>query len=321
MGKELNGNDPGRWGHSLANDAELLLACLAVARPRSIVEVGAYAGDTTRVLLDSTDARLVAIDPTPQDELVALADANERLELVRETSVDALAHIDLPDAAIIDGDHNWWSVSEELRLIAERTAEGTLPLLIFHDVAWPHARRDSYYAPDRIPPEGRQPMVEAAGVAPDDPGVTFGGLPYAYAAAREGGPRNGVLTAVEDFVEGRTGLRLAVVPAFFGFGVVWAETAPWADDLAAVLAPWDRNPLLERLEANRVLHLAQSHVHQTQLHVLQQKVARQEELLRRLLDSSAFGVAEKLSRLRLRAGVATEHTAVSKDDVRRALSD
>ena len=30
-----------------------------------------------------------------------------------------------------------------------------------------------------------------------------------------------MLTAVEDFVDARDGVRLAVVPAFFGFGVAW----------------------------------------------------------------------------------------------------
>ena len=44
-------------------------------------------------------------------------------------------------------------------------------------------------------------------------------------------------------------------------------------------------------------------------------------MLRRLLDSSAFAVAERLSRLRARAGVATEQSIVSKDEIRRALED
>jgi hypothetical protein len=44
-------------------------------------------------------------------------------------------------------------------------------------------------------------------------------------------------------------------------------------------------------------------------------------VLRRLLDSSAFAVAERLSRLRRRAGIATEASTISKTDVRRALGD
>ena len=44
-------------------------------------------------------------------------------------------------------------------------------------------------------------------------------------------------------------------------------------------------------------------------------------MLERLLDSSAFAVAERLSRLRARVGVATEQSIVSKEEIRRALED
>jgi hypothetical protein len=261
-----------------------------------------------------------AIDPEPRRPLVELAEQQPGLELVRQTSHAALAEIPLPDAAIIDGDHNYYTVSEELRIIADR-AGSDLPLLIFHDVGWPHARRDDYYDPSLVPEAARQPIHEGAGVFPGEPGIRPGGLPYRYAAAREGGPRNGVLTAVEDFVAEREGLRLAVVPAFFGLGVVWAERAPYADAVADVLAVWDRNPLLDRLEANRVLHLASSHFQMVQAARAGARAARQEAVLRRLLDSSAFGIAERLSRLRQRVGIAKWASVVSKDDIRRALED
>ncbi len=137
----------------------------------------------------------------------------------------------------------------------------------------------------------------------------------------EGGPRNGVLTAVEDFVAGRDGLRLAVVPAFFGFGAVWHTAAPWAGDVARILDPFDRHPVLERLEGNRVHHLAQSHARAVELWEARERIARQDAVLRRLLASSAFAVAERLSTLRDRAGVGREHSIVSKDEIRRALGD
>jgi hypothetical protein len=309
-------NEPGRWGASLLNDAELLIACLDAAAPRSVVEVGAYAGDLTGLLLqwaERSGARVWAIDPAPQPELVALDEARADLELVRAPSHEALKTIPLPDAAIIDGDHNYYTVSEELRIVGER-AEGPLPLLLFHDVCWPHGRRDDYFAPDEIPAEHRQPVVEGGKLFPGEAGTRSGGLPYRWPAAREGGARNGVLTAVEDFVASHSGLQLAVVPAFFGFGVVWDVEARWADALAAVVELWDRNPLLERLEANRVLHLASSlHAHQ--------RAGRQEAVLRRLLDSRAFSIAEWISRLRHRAGIAPETSVVSKDEIRRALAD
>jgi methyltransferase family protein len=314
--------DPGLWGHSLANLAELLFGCLEAAQVRSIVELGAYAGDLTKRLADWADtagARVTAVDPFPQDRLVRLAAERANVELVRQTSIDALPELPPTDAVVVDGDHNYFTVSEELRLIA--AAGGDFPLVLLHDVCWPHGRRDDYYAPDQIPAEYRQPIAEGGGLFPGEPGIVPGALPYRAAAAREGGPRNGVRTAVEDFVAGRDDLELAIVPAFFGLGVVWRRDAPWADAVGAVLAPWDRNPLLARLERNRVVQLAQAQRNLAEVVVERDRTARRDEYLRRLLESSAFGVAERLSRLRVRLGIATEHSQISKDEIRRALRD
>jgi hypothetical protein len=162
---------------------------------------------------------------------------------------------------------------------------------------------------------------DAGGIFPGEPGIRPGGLPYPRSATHEGGARNGVLTAVEDFVAGREDLRLVVVPAFFGFGAVWHTGASWSGELARILDPFDDNPILERLEASRVHHLALGHSRLAELWRAQKRLARQEEVLRRLLDSSAFSVAERLSRLRASAGVATEQSIVSKDEIRRALRD
>jgi hypothetical protein len=316
-------SDPDRWGTSLAQVQEIMRPVLDAAGAKSIVEVGAFAGDLTRVLVQwaaGAGAKVGAVDPSPQPGLVKLAEENPEVELIRETSLEALPHIDLPDAFVIDGDHNYWTVSEELRLIAERAGD-SLPLLLFHDVCWPHARRDDYFAADLIPEDYRQPIANGGGgIFPGEPGLRpDGGLPYPRSAVNEGGPRNGVLTAVEDFVAARDDLRLVVVPAFFGFGVVWPLTASYSDDLARILDPYDRNPVLERLEANRVHHLALGQTRAAEIWKYQERLARQEAVLRRLLDSSAFVVAERLSQVRDRAGIGTEHSTVSKEEIRRAL--
>jgi Methyltransferase domain len=318
-------NDPSRWGVSMAQVAEIMLPCLDVAAASSIAEVGAFAGDLTRVLVAwaaGAGARVQAIDPAPQPGLEALAAEHPELELIRLTSLDALPSIELPDAVVIDGDHNYYTVSEELRIIGERAAAGRLPLLLFHDVLWPHGRRDDYFDPAAIPAQARHPIAgEGHGLLPGDPGTDPGGLPYPRSAAREGGERNGVLTAVEDFVAGRQQTRLAIVPAFFGFAVAWDTAAPWSERLAALLGPFDRHPVLERLEANRVEQLARSYLHKTEVWELERRLARQRALLERLLHSSAFAVAERLSRLRAGAGIATGQPVVSKDEIRAALED
>jgi hypothetical protein len=318
-------HDPLHWGASMAQHTDLLLRLFDVVGAASVVEVGAYAGDLTRVLVqwaDQTDATVAAIDPAPQPALVSLAEEHARLELIRQTSLESLGEIDLPDVVIIDGDHNYYTVSEELRLIASRASGARLPLLLFHDVSWPHARRDDYFDVEQIPTDFRQPLVgERAGIVPDDPGTRPHGLPYHKSADHEGGPRNGVLTAVEDFAASDDELRLAVVPAFFGFGAVWDSRAPWATTAAAILAPLDRDRLIAGLESNRVGHIAGEHELRNEIWRLQDRLTRQELVLQRLLDSSAFAVAERLSLIRVKAGVAPDQSTISRDQIRRALAD
>lgn len=314
-------NDPGHWGASLATLGELLFPCLEAAGVRSVAEVGAYAGDLTALLVDWGSAhgsRTIAIDPEPQPELVELAERHPELELVRAPSLEALAEIELPDAVILDGDHNYYTVSHELQAVAQRAdaASRPLPLVLMHDVGWPHARRDTYYHPEQIPAEGRQPLAQSPRLYPGITGVHTGGLPYHWSAQTEGGPHNGLLTAAEDFVASREGLRLAVVPAFFGFGVIWQLDLPFSDALAEVLDPWDRNPLLQRLEENRVLHLASSLFQLEEAVRQRESNARKTELIKRLLMSRGFALAQRLSALVHRG--APEFT---REELEQLLSD
>jgi hypothetical protein len=325
LGFDPYAHDPQQWGVSLAHMGELMIPCLDAAGVRTIAELGAYAGDLTRVIVAwaaGAGARVQAIDPSPQLGLVELDAASPALELIRRTSLEALSGSELPDAIVIDGDHNYYTGNGELAAIAARAAGAPLPLLLFHDVCWPHARRDDYFDASLIPEEARHPVAGGAGgLYPGDPGLRPGALPYPRSAAHEGGPGNGVLTAVEDFVAGQDDLRLVVVPAFFGFGVVWSRSAPWAEQVEAILAPWDRHPILERLEANRVHHIAEGHVRMTELWKAKQRQAELEAVLQRMLRSSAFTVAERLSALRMRAGVASDDGGVSKAEIRRVLGE
>lgn len=311
--------DPGRWGHSLGNLAELVFDCLDAAAPQSLVEVGAYAGDLTRMLLawaDTTSGvKLISIDPMPQPALESLAQERDDLELARQPSHDALPQIAAADAYIVDGDHNYYTVAKELQLIAAAATE-QMPLVLCHDVGWPHARRDSYYTPEAIPAEHRQPMAQGAYLFPGVEGTHDGGLIYQWPARQEGGPANGVLTAIEDFLVDREGLRFAIVPAFFGLGVIWDRSAPYADKLEEILGPWDRNPVLARLEANRVLHLSAWQREQARFAWCNEDSQRKDAFLRKLVQSGTFALAVAFSRLRQRG-----EPAFSKQEVRSLLPE
>ncbi len=301
--------DPGGWATSLLHNAEFVLGCLDAVAARSVIEVGAFMGELTRLLLhwaDDTGASVIAIDIAPHPDLEALEPAHGNLRLIRESSHAVLAELPPADAIILDGDHNYYTVSEELRIIAERAAQDgrPLPLLLLHDIGWPHGRRDDYYVPERIPAEHRQPLAQA-GLYPGEPGTQHGGIPCDNPAAREGGPRNGVLTAAEDFLSTDERLRLAIVPAFYGLGVVWDTAGPHDEALTKVVSTWDRNPLLQRLEDNRVMHLADTHVQMILAQEAQQRLAaqdrqlqRQSELLGRMLGSRVLRAAERALRLR-----------------------
>lgn len=242
--------------HSLSEHGELIFGALDAARPRRVVEIGSETGGFSKELLDwagRNDATLVTVEPYPVPEVRELAATTAHFELVTGRSPGALATIDPGDAYVIDGDHNHWTVLHELR---SAYADGREPLAILHDVAWPCARRDQYYAPRAIPEEARLAHSYEQGRDPDSSElVDVGGFQAEFefaVALEEGGERNGVLTAVEDFLAEHPGLEYRQVNAVFGVGYLFPATAPYAPRLRELLDPWHGSTLLARLERNRV---------------------------------------------------------------------
>jgi hypothetical protein len=246
--------------HSLAEFGPLLRDLLAATETASVMEVGAEDGLLTRYLLDTGDHLTVhAVDPRPSEHLLALAAERPQLRLHATTGAEAIRQVTAVDTYLIDGDHNYWTVTSELKAITARAGAHD-PLLILHDVGWPCGRRDTYYNPDAVPVGHRQPLTYDRGVRLDDPATVDGGFrgEGAFAVAiQEGGPRNGVLTALEDMLEPQ-GWTWVVVPCVFGLAVAFHPTAPWRDAVERVLAPFESvSWLLQKLERNRLrLYLA-----------------------------------------------------------------
>jgi Methyltransferase domain len=245
--------------YSLAEFRDLVHACLEVAEARTLVEIGSETGESTRDLhafVADREGEMWSVEPEPTLELEELARRDERFHLVRGYSPDALDGVGPADAWVIDGDHNYWTVSRELEFVDGSARAALRPaLILLHDVAWPCARRDMYYAPERLPAEALHPHSRELGRVPGSSEAVAGGFRGngSFAVAiHEGGPRNGVLTAVEDFLAERDGLTFAHVPAVFGFGVIYARSAPYAEGLSGLLGPYADNPLLAKLERNRV---------------------------------------------------------------------
>jgi hypothetical protein len=252
--------------HSISEFSELVLGVLELAGARHVVEIGAeYGGMSERMAeqLALREGRLTSIDPSPKPEFLAWAAGNAHVDHVAKPSLEAIPTLGDVDAWVIDGDHNYYTVLHELCGAAALSKRDGKPFLaVLHDVAWPCARRDFYYAPDRIPPEWRWPYSFDGGVLLDDPGIHdgrgFRGAGHFAWALREGGPRNGVLTAVEDFRKASQAddrqLAWAFVPAVFGLGILFDAGAPWAADVAQLVLPYHDNRLLASLERNRLLN-------------------------------------------------------------------
>jgi hypothetical protein len=204
---------------------------------------------------------LTCIDPAPTPQFLAWASLNTQVQHVALPSLDAFGEVQDIDAWVIDGDHNWYTVYHELIEVEKVCRRDGKPLLaFFHDVIWPCARRDMYYAPERIPAEYLQPHRRDAGVVFGNPGLVenrgFRGNDFMAWAEKEGGPRNGVLTAIEDFLaerlkEGRQ-FGFAEIPAVMGLGVLFDLDAPWSARLANYLMPYHRNGLIQIMENDRM---------------------------------------------------------------------
>jgi cephalosporin hydroxylase/GT2 family glycosyltransferase len=231
---------------------------------RRVIEIGALRGENTTRMLErlGPECELHVIDPEPQFDPAEHERAFPgRYHFHRGTSHDVLPGLPPADAVLVDGDHNWYTVYHELRMLADtaRRAGVHLPVLVLHDVGWPYGRRDLYYEPERIPVEFRHEYLRAGMRPGESMLVWFGGLNRHMANARyEGGPRNGVMTAVDDFVaEHPEPLRVVVLPIFFGLGIVAEEAVLDAHpQLAACLddleSPEGTRALLELGERIRI---------------------------------------------------------------------
>jgi len=207
---------------------KLIYPIMRAAEVENILEIGAEYGTSTAVLLKYVKehkGHLSCIDPAPEFDPSDLQQlGQERFSFYRGLSLDVLSSIPRFDAAMIDGDHNWYSVYQELVQIEKSHGYSALsqPLLFIHDIGWPYGRRDLYYNPATIPNEHRH-EYQVGGVLPNHSELCGPqGLNTALNhATHEGGPKNGVLTALEDYLaQSQLKFRYLNFPLYFGLGIL-----------------------------------------------------------------------------------------------------
>jgi hypothetical protein len=245
--------------YSLAEFREIIFAAFEVAGVRSVMDVGPDAGTFTKDLADwvsERDAILYCVDPVPGESVRQVAQSSPHLELLEVPSHEALEELRDVDAYLLEGDHNYFTATRNFERIeaASRAGQGAA-LVIARGVDWPWGRRDLYFDPSRLPKEAVHPYTFDLSGVPWCPKPTPDGLrshsKFAV-ATEEGGPANGVSTAIEDFLRDRPDYRTIHVPCLFGLMFIFPAGASWADTMVERLGIYDENPLLSRLERNRV---------------------------------------------------------------------
>ena len=273
---------------------------LEIVRPRTVLEIGAEEGKHTEVLLAHCaehKAVLHVVEPVPRFDAAALKSKYaDWFELHEQPSPDALAGLPPMDVALLDGDHNWYCVFQELKVLtaAASGAGAPMPLFFLHDMLWPYGQRDLYYSPDRIPEKFRHPFGRG-GILPGVSELSEkGGLNRSYCnALAEGGPRNGVRTAAEDFLREREGWRLDIIPVMHGLGILRDEAhiarfPEVGEFIESLLGRGRASKLLEAIEASRIDTLVRLENKRFDIEWLKGKLEKAEKEAARKISAEAM---------------------------------
>ena len=206
-----------------------------------ICEIGASCGHSSDKLLTIKTAHLSIIDPCLDLDLENKYKNDTRVTFYKGPSLKKLPILSRPcDCFLIDGDHNWYTVYNELRIIHEKNLLKEGGAIFFHDVSWPYDRRDMYHVPESIPEDFRHPYKQEGirhGQSALCPKASFN-KSY-YNALTEGGPQNGVLTAIEDFMKEMEGeYSFFYFKIEFGLGVLVKDRKMTAQKMFPGLYHW-----------------------------------------------------------------------------------
>lgn len=318
-----------------------------VLRPRKVVEVGSDFGHNTRHLAAwcaKHGAVVHVVDPAPKYDVDEWTEQyGDSIVFHRSLSLNALGRIGPADILLIDGDHNWFTVHSELQLAARqaRKAAASMPVVFLHDVLWPYGRRDLYYDPETIPEAYRQPHARR-GMRPGTPELLErGGInAHLWNSIYENDLRNGVMTAVEDFLaDNDEVMEFLLVPAVHGLAVILPKARldehPALRDLVDQFRLPDRvRDLVEMVESERIESVIelQEHKHdaretaeqrRVQIGELQDKLRAQTERARDFeagLREERTAHAEAQRALELEAG-RREALGTAHDDLRRRVAE
>lgn len=235
----------------------IIMQTLKLISAKKIVEIGVGRGILTEKLLylaESQNGHLTCIDLYSWDEekVDQLIQSSSNATFFKDLSLNVLPTLKAADAYIINGDHNYFTVLNELKQTWKLCQDaGKDFFAIVHGTCWPFARRDAYNNPGMLPQDAVHPHTWKEGVVPEYDATLPDGYrieTFAF-ASHEGGEHNGVLTAVWDFVEDKKGVLQTVnIPAFFGLQFIYSKETSWANKLTEILKAYKDHDITVHLE-------------------------------------------------------------------------
>ena len=236
----------------------IILPIIKSVNANYIIEVGSDTGVNTKNILEycmDKDAHMAAIDPFPGFDVDEFKSKyGDKFEIYTELSLSRLPLLEDYDVILLDGDHNWYTLYNELKIIEKSFKNKEFPVIFLHDIGWPYARRDLYYNPEDIPEVYRQPYKKL-GMYPGQKDLKEqGGLnSHLNNAIYENNSKNGVLTAVEDFIrESDLQFSFNFINAFHGLGILFIKNHEIENTVKKVI---ESAKLLDMLEEKR-LHVS-----------------------------------------------------------------
>lgn len=211
---------------------DIVKPLLCKLNAKHLLEIGAETGEHTRLLLEycsGYDANLTIIEPVIRPELRDIIVNLDYIKLFAGKSQTVLPEINFSvDAVFLEGDLNYCAVHHDLLEIEKISRRQSIPfpIVFARSLSWPYARRDMYYDPKGMPAECRHDY-DRMGITPWSPRLHEGMINFPYAnAKKEGGYKNGVRTAIEDFVkDSELKLRLFTLPVNYGLGIIYTENS------------------------------------------------------------------------------------------------
>lgn len=260
---------------------DIILPIIQKSNSKHIIELGCDSGKNTKNIIDycmKNKAKVSVIDPLPKFDIEQWKEKyGKEVSFHKELSLNVLSLIKDYDTVLIDGDHNWYTVYNELKIIEKQSQMNIFPLVFLHDIGWPYGRRDLYYNPDNIPLGYRQPYKKLGMVPGQSSLVEEGGLnTHLNNGIYENNLRNGVLTAVEDFLsETKYDLAFIKINVFHGLGIIIDKQ--FEELIAYVNEVVNSGQLIEMVEIERI----KEHIENLKL---KKKIYRYREKLNKIIN-------------------------------------